>query len=128
MQNNKVKLTKQQAAAMDEIIARVENLRVTGGVWDSKASVVQYKIETDRFGGIRKAASSISLDDFITALYVGYEADLTVEEELELLFEDAMTKHEAAKRVGTRSTIEYYRGKAEAYRKAIDLIRKGGDQ
>lgn len=74
-------LTKEQAQSMDAIIARIENPK-EDLVFESRESVIQYKFGPYTFSVERSAANTMSNDDFIAALYLGYEIEKTPHEKL----------------------------------------------
>jgi hypothetical protein len=83
---NKPKLTKEQAKAMEEIAKLIEEDNWYGA-YDSKATVVQFKLEGRVFAAERSPVNELSNDDFIAALYVGYEVEQTPEEKVREYFE-----------------------------------------
>lgn len=82
MNTNKPTLTKEQAEAMEEISALLSH-GYTKGVWSSKDRVVSYKLHGYGFKDKRSIADTISDDDFIKALYIGYEVEKTPEERIQ---------------------------------------------
>jgi hypothetical protein len=77
---NKPTLTKAQAYAMEALLKTIESGDIQ--TLSTKAKAVDYKLRSIGFVGDRIAANSISHDDFILALYNGYEVEQTPEEKV----------------------------------------------
>jgi hypothetical protein len=84
---NKPKLTKEQAKSMEEIVKLIGEDNWYG-TYDSKATVVKFKLEGQVFSGERSAANWVPNDDFIAALYIGYEVELTPEEKVKAYYDE----------------------------------------
>jgi hypothetical protein len=83
---NKPTLTKEQAKAMEEIIEAIEDPSEYG-VFDSKVSVIQYKLSRSGFSRGRRAANELADSVFIDALYYGWEVEQTPEEKVREYYE-----------------------------------------
>jgi hypothetical protein len=81
---NKPTLTKEQAKAIESIKQKIADGLTFA--YDSLAEAVQYKLEGQRFADERRPANELSNDDFIAALYVGYEVEQTPEEKVREYF------------------------------------------
>lgn len=110
MNTTKPVLTKEQAKAMESIMEKIEggSLQALG----SKAKAVEFKLRRFGFVGPRSEADTISDDDFIAALYIGYEVEQTPEEKVREYFESLRVSHhceiqpEDHKRVAVRQTLD----------------------
>jgi hypothetical protein len=78
-------LTKEQAKAMEAILKTIESGDVM--TLSTKAKAVAYKLDDYGFVGSRREADSISDDDFIAALYIGWEVEQTPEEKVREYYE-----------------------------------------
>lgn len=87
MDTNKPVLTKKQAKAMESIQLMLE--MASYHPWQSKADVVDFKLRRLDFHAERSAADTISDDDFIKALYIGYEVEETPEDKVREVYRTA---------------------------------------
>jgi hypothetical protein len=84
---NKPKLTRKQADAIESIKQCIGGRKTL--VFNSIASVIEFKLEGLSFGDERKAANEIPNDDFIVALVSGYEVERTPEDDVREYYETA---------------------------------------
>jgi hypothetical protein len=82
---NKPLLTKEQAKAMEAIKAKIDEGRTL--TYASHTTAIRHKLKGESFFGERREASSISDDDFIAALYIGWEIEQTPEEKVREYYE-----------------------------------------
>jgi hypothetical protein len=82
---NKPLLTKEQAKAMEAIKEKIaEGKTIT---FSSHTTVIRHKLKGESFFDERRGANSLSDDDFIAALYIGWEVEKTPEEKVREYYE-----------------------------------------
>jgi hypothetical protein len=120
METNKPVLTKGQAEAMKSIEDML-SLGDTVGVWASKSRLVSYKLSGMLFVESRKEANSISDDDFIKALYIGYDVEKTPEDD----FAEKVRAHRRiVNRLDKFDTASFSKGFVEGAKEALAIANK----
>jgi hypothetical protein len=67
-------LTRNQSDAMDSILSAMDR-GVIIAPWDSKESIVRWKLDGSAFDVPMEAANTIPNDEFIKALYIGWATE-----------------------------------------------------
>ncbi len=112
----KVTLDRSQAKALDELlyIWTDEDIEVT------RSTLVTEHVKGGWSDPELRAASDIPLDDFITALYVGYEIEKSPEERVQALYKEISREYMMSD-FGSNN-VPYYRGVSRGIERTIDAL------